>query len=92
MLIENCSEKEYFAHSAINSSLLKLLVQKTPADFRHAHMDGHNLTTPSTEFGSAVHMAILEPEKFLDTYCVYESVKRGKAWETFKAEHNNKIV
>jgi len=92
MPILNLSEKEYFSHPAINSSLLKLMVSHTPADFKHEQMFPSNETTRSMDFGSAIHCLLLEPEKFKSLYVPYEGIKRGKKWETFKNDHPEHII
>ena len=38
--------------------------------------------------GSAIHCAILEPDKFSARYAVYAEGRRGKAWDEWQAEHH----
>jgi len=43
--------------------------------------------TPAMRFGTLVHRAILEPERYSRTVAIYEGQRRGKAWKEFEAEH-----
>jgi hypothetical protein len=53
--------------------------RKSPAHFR-AWQDGttKNESSPALEFGTAVHMAILEPELFAKSYAVFTGDRRTK--------------
>ena len=42
--------------------------------------------TPAMRFGSAVHCAVLEPDEFVKRYCIWNDVRRGKAYTSFKSE------
>lgn len=48
-----------------------------------------NPEPPKTTFtlGSAIHCAILEPEKLDARYAVFDGTRRGKAWDEWQAEH-----
>ena len=48
--------------------------------------------TPAMLFGSMLHCMILQPEYFPETYAVYEGTRRGKVWESFKAENTSKKI
>ena len=50
-------------------------MNKTPAHFKY-HMDNPEEPTASLLFGIAVHMALLEPGKFLEQYIVAPNVDR----------------
>lgn len=60
--------------------------RKSPAHFR-AWQDGitRNESSPALEFGTAAHMAVLEPELFILKYAKFSGDKRSKdgkaAWE-----------
>lgn len=66
----------------LNWSKLRLL-EKSPAHFKHGFGD----ESDSLKLGTAIHMAILEPERFESTYVVFPGkVRRGKQWEEFERE------
>lgn len=72
------SSEEYHADSAIGSSTLKTLAKKTPA-----HLRGERKKESATfDFGTALHLAVLEPEKDL-IVCGPED-RRGKKWTDLK--------
>lgn len=77
----------YHASKAVgHSSLVKMM--RSPAHFKH-YMDSEHAPTPAMEFGTALHLAVLEPELFAETYTVSPKFDRrtndGKAaaaaWE-----------
>ncbi|MEI6747368.1 MAG: PD-(D/E)XK nuclease-like domain-containing protein [Methylococcaceae bacterium] len=80
------TDAEYFAHSAINCSGLKLISSKTPLHFKHQQTAPRKETAAMT-IGSAVHCAVLEPEHFAQRYIVAPDVdKRTKAGKEAWAE------
>tara|TARA_R100000654_G_scaffold34171_1_gene59601 strand:+ start:6085 stop:6852 length:768 start_codon:yes stop_codon:yes gene_type:complete len=48
--------------------------------------------TPSMQFGTMVHRAILEPEKYSETVAVYEGRRAGNAWKEFQANNAEKDI
>lgn len=76
------SDKEVVGHSALVEML------RSPAHFWH-RLNETIEPTPAMEFGTAVHMAVLEPDRFRDSYAVCPKfdrrTKEGKAlalaWE-----------
>ena len=77
MIIPNQPESDYHAHPAISKSGLWKLYTETPFHFRN------RLVTPSKamDLGSAVHMAVLEPERF-ETECMRgPEDRRGNKWK-----------
>jgi hypothetical protein len=76
------SAAEYFAYSGLSKTQLGYLKQ-SPSHLRNYLDTPHKPATPDQKFGTAVHTAVLEPEKFEDTYCVAPVVDRrttvGKA-------------
>jgi hypothetical protein len=87
---------EYRKHEALNHSFLKnLFPPKTPKDFLYAKENPQE-QTQALSFGSAVHLAILQPEK-LDLLAVAPTVDRrttkGKEiYSQFVSESANKII
>lgn len=55
----------------VSNSVLKILRDKSPAHYR-AYIDetDERVETPAMRFGTAYHCAVLEPEKFAETYAV----------------------
>lgn len=67
---------EYHAdRTAVSSTQLKVMSKRTPAHFQQYFKEKRN-ATPSMEFGSAVHTALLEPERFAQEYVVSINVDR----------------
>lgn len=44
------------------------------------------------DFGRMLHLAVLEPDKFHTNCVYYDGIKRGKAWEAFKAENGDRVI
>lgn len=57
--IHRMTDVEYFADPAVNHSTLKVMVERTPAHYRHLMERGHDDPTSDMEFGSAVHSMVL---------------------------------
>lgn len=77
MIIPDQIESEYHAHPSISKSGLWKLYTETPFHFRNRTL------TPSKamDLGSAVHMALLEPERF-ETECMRgPDDRRGNKWK-----------
>jgi exodeoxyribonuclease VIII len=68
------SNAAYHAHEAISKSDLDL-IHKSPAHYKYGRVD----ETPAMRFGSAFHCAVLERERFDETYCVIDGDKRTKS-------------
>lgn len=90
------SEPEYRAAPGLNFSTLKHLAT-SPKAYKY------NLDAPKTEptaaqtLGTAIHMAVLEPEKFWNTYAIREKVdgrtKEGKEYNAkWEAENPGKVA
>lgn len=78
--------EDYAAIDAINWSSLKML-KESPLMY-HWRKTHPAPSSPAMTLGSAVHCAVLEPNKFVEQYAVYDGpVRRGKAWDKFVEEH-----
>ena len=73
------------------------LINKSPAHYYQRYLSGQHeeKSSKALEIGSAVHMAVLEPELFAETYAIYPELDRrtkaGKeAFEAFITENTNK--
>lgn len=65
---------EYHAHEAVSKSDLDL-IHKSPAHYKAARHED----TPALRFGTAFHCAVLENDRFNETYTVIEGDRRTKA-------------
>jgi hypothetical protein len=74
---ENMPAEEYFAVEAASNSGLKL-IRRSPAHFKNPEPDKKD--SRAKEIGSALHMALLEPEKYAKTYHVAEADLRTDAF------------
>lgn len=72
----------YHAHLAISKSGLDL-IHRSPAHFQYS---AHREATRAMEIGTAIHCAILEPERFRDEYVLLRDVKDRRASEYKKAK------
>lgn len=87
-VVKTISSAEYHSSPAIGSTGLKKIAI-SPAHYQ-SWLKNPNDSTPDQEFGSMVHLALLEPELFFATHVVNPGIKRntkeGKAdfaiWES----------
>ncbi len=78
---------EYQALDGINASAIK--AGALSMKHMHAVMTGvEKEQTTAMRWGSIVHKAILERAEFFRRVSVFEGYKKGKDWESFKAEHD----
>lgn len=78
MKIEQMTNEAYHAHPAVSKSLLDKIA-KSPLHAR-AYLDGQREEpTASMQFGTALHCAALEPERFSSEYKVFMGDRRTKA-------------
>ncbi len=81
----------YKKSEGVNWSSLKHLL-KSPAHYR-AHGLMKDSDTTSKKLGRAVHLAVLEPEKFAASVVVWDGgTRRGKEWEAFKAANAGREI
>lgn len=79
--------EEYATWEAWNPSLIKVLVSDSPRAMKYVKDNGRS-ETDAMALGTAVHCAILEPEKFRSRYTVYREGRRaGKAFDAFVEAH-----
>lgn len=83
------SPSDYHNHPAISRSQLKDL-QRSPLHYWSRHVDPNRISvqmdTPALRFGTAVHMAALEPDRFGDCYVEGPMVARAtKTWKEAQA-------
>lgn len=78
------SREEYDALERENISKLKWM-GRSPAHYQHYKKQPQE-DTPAMKLGRAVHMAVLEPERFLASVAVWDGkIRSGGKWEEFKA-------
>lgn len=88
---------EYDAIAALNISRLKEM-KRSPLHFRHL-LDNPKLSDPLT-LGTATHVAVLEPERYISEFCVWDRTtdggamapRRGQYWEAFVANVGKKTI
>lgn len=83
---------DYLQHPGLSASRLKIL-SRSPLAYRYALDHPDHESTPSQALGTAVHTAILEPDRFHGEYTVWDGgARRGKDWEAFKARHADRAI
>lgn len=86
-IYRSVSFEEYSTWDAWNPSLIKVLVADSPRCMKYVKDNGR-VETDAMALGTAVHCAILEPEKFRTKYTVYRDGRRaGKAYDAFCEEN-----
>lgn len=78
---------DYLAVDAASKSRLWTLHSRTPA-----HCRVQRETTPDMAWGSAAHIAVLEPDRFATTVLRGPSDRRGKKWTEFLDANPGKLV
>lgn len=82
----------YLAHPAPSRSDLWRIHSTSPYEYHWRRERETDEETDAMRLGSAVHTAVLEPDKFEGSVAVFDGTRRGKAWEEFKAEHDGKTL
>lgn len=92
-------ECEYDKLPGLNISTL-LAMRESPKHYRH-RLKHPRPPTDAMSLGIVAHVAVLEPERFLREYALWQSTdpetgktrqRRGKAWEQFKTDNDGKII
>lgn len=89
-IIEHMSSAEYFAADGISKSGLDLIA-RSPAHFRYA---APRVASRNMEIGTAIHTAILEPERFASEYMLLRDVedRRASAYKEAVKVHGSERV
>lgn len=83
---------DYRAIKAMNWSTLKHGLRSMLA-LHHAMTTTDSDDTASRQLLRAAHLTVLEPDSYDANVVVYPgAVRRGKEWETFKAEHADRTI
>lgn len=89
-----CSLESHHSNDAIGSSLLKILIEQSPAHYLYAR-EHKSEPTPAQLFGSAIHEAILEPNLFKEKMVIepkFEGTGSRAARETWHLENHGKTI
>lgn len=90
--IEISNSRYHADRTAVSCSQLKNLL-RSPAHFKKALLSGFQESTTSQDFGSAVHLAVLEPLLFAKSIAIWRGgTRRGIIWEKFKEAHRGMII
>lgn len=90
-VIPDVDRETYDSLDRINWSRLKHLA-RSPAHYKHV-LSAPGEDTDARKLGRAVHMAVLEPERFRDCYILWDGgTRRGKTWEAFAEAHADKEI
>ena len=82
---------EYQRIASVNWSSLKDL-RKSPLHYKWA-LEHPLEDTDTFMVGRAVHLAVLEPERYEDEVVIWDGgARKGGAWKDFKAEHEGRII
>lgn len=87
--MKDIENKDYHAIVGASASVLKLMIEKTPAHVYAQYFDQsrkHRESSDAMKIGAAIHMAVLEPEKFAKTYAFLDADKRTKEGKSAHAE------
>lgn len=76
-LVEDMPNEDYHAYQAISKSGLDL-ISRSPAHYMYA---AARQPSRAMEIGTAIHTALLEPERFRDEYVLLDKVKDRRASE-----------
>jgi len=82
------SEEYHELPDSVSCSGLKQLL-RSPAHFQ-AYLDKADDSKPN--IGTALHCAVLEPERFEDDYTVFQGRRGTKAFDAFVAENPGKVI
>lgn len=83
--------RDYDAIDAINYSSLKALA-KSPKHYIH-YLEHGRRETPDMFKGTAAHIAILEPERFVREYGVFTGRRKaGKEWTAFQEANKGRAI
>lgn len=79
-----CTPEEYHQHYAVGSSGLRTIIDFSPAHYLYER-ENPSPSTPAQVFGTAVHQAILEPNKFQESIAI-EPEFSGKGSVALRAQ------
>ena len=86
--ISNLENDDY--HNCLNylsATNLKQLY-RSAAHFEAWKCRPASAPTASQRIGTALHSAVLEPDRFAAVYCVFNGARRGRLWQDFKTANS----
>ena len=90
-IVSDLPFKDYLADESISGSLLV----KCNKSMRHGHWyKTHSQeTNREMDWGTILHAAVLEPERFFKEAVIWTGKKKsGKAWDAFEEENQDRII
>lgn len=93
-LVDSTNLQYHSDRAYLSSSMLKLIL-KSPEEFYNKWFGPQQADAEKDVFteGSFVHTLLLEPQKVMTDYAVFEGLrKQGKAWECFKQDNPGKVL
>lgn len=94
-IVKDMTNDEYHSDNGYySSSQLKLMLQD-PELFHQKYILKKTKQEKKEVFdiGNAVHIRLLEPEKYEDEVAFWDGkIKRGAKWDEFKSKHDGKII
>lgn len=83
-ILPGISRSDYLKIDATNISTL-IEGERSMAHLKYA-MEHQKESTPAMEKGTALHLAVFEPAEFERRVAVFDGIRRGKEWESFKSK------
>jgi len=96
MPLSNSSNQDYHAdRNYISSSGLKLLLKDQQAFYKRYILNEPEeiKNSAALNFGTAAHLAILEPHLYAESIKIFKGLRRsGAVWDIFASDHRDKII
>jgi hypothetical protein len=92
--LNNVSNREYHSDKEFWSSTPLKQILKNSEQFYNDYILGKKVQEHKSAFdeGSYVHSLLLEPELVAEQYAIYDGIKRGDAFDRFKADNSGLTV
>ncbi len=91
VMFDSTNEEYHSDRGAVSSTGLKVLL-KSPAHFRTYQCGPRPKELDSQRIGTAVHAAVLEPQRFKTDYVVWPSRRGASGWKAFAAANAAKVI
>lgn len=93
-LIDDMSSEAYHGHAGTYSSSQLKTIREDPETFHRKYIEKSEEKESNSAFdiGTYFHTAVLEPHKLKSETAVFEGVRRGEKWESFKVQHAGKAI
>lgn len=93
--VKDLSNEDYHANRSHSSSSVLKKALNDPAEYYRVYVLGEEpkpMNQTALDFGNYVHTTILEPHLLEEEYIVYNGTRRGKAWDLFKHNNQDKTI